>query len=133
MKCLCLDYIQLLMISQVIRAMKVDQNVKKWNVVPVRVFCCFSLGLLYAPPPNGKVGIGVTKKFWFFKFMFNKFQPKDNSVQSLLHLLACSSFVMDNVPIGSPYTFTIYSIHVMANLPTKDCQTMWTIIFFISL
>ena len=37
---------------------------------------------------------------------------------------------MGNVPIGSPYTFTIYSIQVMANLSTQDCQTMWTIIFF---
>ena len=40
------------------------------------------------PPPNGKVGIRVTKKFRFLRFTFNKFQPKDNSVQSLLHLLA---------------------------------------------
>ena len=50
--------------------------------------CCFSLGLLYMLPHNGKVGIRVTKKFWFFRFIFNKFQPKNNSVQSLLHLLA---------------------------------------------
>ena len=35
-------------------------------------------------------------------------------------------------PVGSPYTFTMYSIHVMGNLPTWDCQTMWTIIFFTS-
>ena len=40
------------------------------------------------PPPNGKVGIRVAEKFGIFIFMFNKFQPKDNSVQSLLHLLA---------------------------------------------
>ena len=53
MKCSFLDYVQLLMICQVIRVMKVDQNAKKWNVfqlgssvVLVRVFCCFSLGLL---------------------------------------------------------------------------------------
>ena len=58
------------------------------SVISVRVFCCSSLGLLYAPAPDGKVGIRVTKKFRFFRFMFNKFQPKDNSVQSLLHLLA---------------------------------------------
>ena len=51
MKCSFLDYIQLLMTGQAICVMKVDQNVKKWNVVSVRVFCCFSLGLLYAPPP----------------------------------------------------------------------------------
>ena len=41
-KCSFLDYIQLLMIGQVIQVMKVDQNAKKWNVVSVRVFCCFS-------------------------------------------------------------------------------------------
>ena len=64
------------------------------SVVSVWVFCCFSLGLLYAPlpppppPPDGKVGIRVAEKFRFFRFMFNKFQPKDNYVQSLLHLLA---------------------------------------------
>ena len=46
MKCSFLGYIQLLMIGQAIQVMKVDQNVKKWNVVSVRVFCCFSLGLL---------------------------------------------------------------------------------------
>ena len=39
MKCSFLDYIQPLMIGQAIR---VDQNAKKWNVVSVRVFCCFS-------------------------------------------------------------------------------------------
>ena len=39
-------------------------------------------------PPDGKVGIRVAKKLRFFRFTFNKFQPKDNSVQSLLHLLA---------------------------------------------
>ena len=43
---------------------------------------------VFPPPVNGKVGIRVTEKFWFFRFMFNKFQPKNNSVQSLLHLLA---------------------------------------------
>ena len=52
MKCSFLDYIQLLMIGQAIWVMKVDQNVKKLNVVSVRVFCCFSWGLLYAPPPQ---------------------------------------------------------------------------------
>ena len=96
---------------------------KKRNVISVRVFCCFSLGLLYSPQPppprpNSKVGIRVTEKFWFFRFTFNKFQPKNNSVQSLLHLLAMQLFVMGNVPIGSSYTFTIYSIRVMANLST---------------
>ena len=40
------------------------------------------------PPQDVKVGIRVAEKFWFFRFTFNKFQPKDNSVQSLLHLLA---------------------------------------------
>ena len=105
MKCSFLDYIQLLMIGQAIQVMKVDQNAKKWNVfqlgssvVLVRVFCCFSLGLLLfqsgssvcppPPPPDGKVGNRVSEKFRFFRFTFNKFQPKDNSVQSLLHLLA---------------------------------------------
>ena len=109
------------------------------SVFSVRVFCCFSLGssvvsvLVFCmppPPPDDKIGIRVTEKFWLFRFTFNKFQPKDNSVQSLLHLLQCSTFVMGNVPIGLPYTFTIYSIHVITNLPTKYCQTMWTIIFF---
>ena len=42
LKCSFLDYIQLVMIGQAIRVMKVDQNGKKWNVVSVRVFCCFS-------------------------------------------------------------------------------------------
>ena len=89
MKYSFLYYVQLLMISQAIQVTKVDQNAKNLNVVSVRVFCCFSLGLLYTPPPpDGKVGIRVTKKFRFFRFTFNKFQPKDNSVQSLLHLLA---------------------------------------------
>ena len=41
-KCLFLDYVQLLMIGQVIQVMKVDKNVKKSHVLPVRVFCCFS-------------------------------------------------------------------------------------------
>ena len=51
------------------------------SVASVRVFCCFSLGLLNAPPPqDGKVGIRVADKFRFFRFMFNKFQPKDNPV-----------------------------------------------------
>ena len=52
------------------------------HVVSVWVFSTLPL------PPDGKVGIRVTEKFRFFRFMFNKFQPKDNSVQSLLHLLA---------------------------------------------
>ena len=101
-KCSFLDCIQLLMIGQVIQVMKVDQNAKKLNVfqlgssvVLVRVFCCFSLGLLYAPPPpDGKVGNRVAKKFRFFRFTFNKFQPKDNSVQFFLHLLAMQ-FICD--------------------------------------
>ena len=109
MKYSFLYYTQLLIIRQVIWVMKVDQNAKKWHVASVRVLCCFSLGLLlflswscvhptffcyfslgllYPPPPDGKVGIRVAEKFKFFRFMFNKFQPKDNSVQSLLHLLA---------------------------------------------
>ena len=126
MKYSFLYYIQLLIISQVIWATKVNWNVEKgtlshqnwnahfwitfnfwwsakwsewwksikmqkWNVVSVRFFCCFSLDLLYAAPSlplDDKVGIRVTKKFCFFRFTFNKFQPKDNSVQSLLHLLA---------------------------------------------
>ena len=43
---LILYYVQLLMIGQVIRVTKADQNAKKWNVVSVRVFCCFSYSLL---------------------------------------------------------------------------------------
>ena len=37
-----INYVQLLMISQTIWVMKVDQNAKKWHVVLARVFCCFS-------------------------------------------------------------------------------------------
>ena len=37
-----INYVQLLMISQAIWVMKVDQNAKKWHVVSARVFCCFS-------------------------------------------------------------------------------------------
>ena len=95
MKYSFLGYIQLLMIGQAIQVMKVDQNAKKWNVVSGRVFCCFSLGLLLfqsgssvCPPPDGKVGNRVAEKFRFFRFMFNKFQPKGNSVQFFHHLLA---------------------------------------------
>ena len=56
MKYSLLYYIQLLMIGQAIQVMKVYQNVKKWHV-SVMVFCCFSLGLLYAfPPPPGWQG-----------------------------------------------------------------------------
>ena len=89
------------------------------SVASVWVFSCFSLGLLYPLcPPDGKVGIRVAEKFRFFRFMFNKFQPKDNSVQSLHHLLAMQLILMGNVPIGSPYTFTICSIQVVANLST---------------
>ena len=105
------------------------------SVVLVWVFCCFSLGLLYAtpPPPDGKVGIRVTEKFRFFRFTFNKFQPKDNSVQSHLHLLAMQLICDGQYTNWFTLHFTIYSIHVMANLSTSDCQTMWTIIFFTSL
>ena len=104
MKCSFLDYIQPLMIGQAIR---VDQNAKNEmlfqlgsSVVLVRVFCCFSLGLLLfksgssvcpplpPPPPHEKVGNRVAEKFRFFRFTFNKFQPKDNSVQFFHHLLA---------------------------------------------
>ena len=91
LKCSFLDYIQLLMIGWVIWVMKVDQNVKDEmlfqlgsSVVSVWVFCMPPP----SPPLDGKIGITITKKFWFFTFTFNKFQPKDNSVQSLLHLLA---------------------------------------------
>ena len=37
-----INYLQLLMIGQVIWVMNVDQNAKKWHVVSVRVFYCFS-------------------------------------------------------------------------------------------
>ena len=68
------------------------------SVVLVRVFCCFSLGLLLfksgssihpprCPLPAAKVGNRVAEKFRFFRFTFNKFQPKDNSVQIFHHLL----------------------------------------------
>ena len=66
------------------------------SFVLVRVFCCFSLGLLLfqsrssvcPPSPDGKVGNRVAEKFRFFIFTFNKFQPKDNSVQYFHRLLA---------------------------------------------
>ena len=52
-----INYVQLLMIGQAIRVMKVDQMRKndmlfqlESSVVSVRVFCCFSLGLLCTPP-----------------------------------------------------------------------------------
>ena len=85
-----INYIQLLVISQAIRVMKVDQNAKKKDmlfqsgssVLSVWVFC------MHPPTPGGKVEIRVTEKFRFFRFMFNKLQPKDNSVQTLPHLLA---------------------------------------------
>ena len=51
------------------------------SVVSVWVFCT-------PPPLDGKVGNRVTKKFRFFRFTFNKFQSKDNSVQFFHHLLA---------------------------------------------
>ena len=61
----------------------------------MRVFCCFSLGLLLfqsgssvCPSLDGKIGNRVAEKFRFFRFMFNKFQPKDNSLQFFHHLLA---------------------------------------------
>ena len=55
------------------------------SIVSVWVFC---MPPTSPPTLDGKVGIRVTKKFRFFRFMFNKLQPKDNSVQTLLHLLA---------------------------------------------
>ena len=60
---------------------------KSGSSVSVWVFCCLSLGLLYAPH-DGNVGNRVAEKFRFFRFTFNKFQPKDNSVQFFHHLLA---------------------------------------------
>ena len=41
MKCSFLDYVQLLMIGQVIRAMKVDQNVKKDPLSHQKMKCSF--------------------------------------------------------------------------------------------
>ena len=56
MKYSILYYVQLPMIGQVIQMTKVDQNAKNdmlfqlgSSVVSVRVFHCFSLGLLYTP------------------------------------------------------------------------------------
>ena len=135
-----LYYTQLLIVRQVIWVMKVDQNAKKWNVASVRVLCCFSLGLLLflsgscvhptffcyfslgllypPPPPDGKVGIRVAEKFKFFRFMFNKFQPKDNSVQSLLHLLAMQLICDGQWTNWFTLHFYNLSIQVMANLST---------------
>ena len=41
MKCLFLDYIQRLMIGQVIQATKVDQNVKKGPLSHQKITCSF--------------------------------------------------------------------------------------------
>ena len=41
MKCLFLDYVQLLMIGQVIRVMKVDQNAKKTPIKHQKMKCSF--------------------------------------------------------------------------------------------
>ena len=79
MKYSFLCYVQLLMISQLSEWWELIKMQN--NEIVVWVFCM-------PPSPNGKVGIWVTEKFRFFRLMFNKFQPKDNSVQSLLHLLA---------------------------------------------
>ena len=70
------------------------------------------------PPPDGKVGIGVTEKFRFSDFHSTSFNSRTILFSLLFTSWQCSSFVMGNVPIGSLYTFTIYSIHVMANLST---------------
>ena len=65
------------------------------SVVSVWVFCCSSLGLLYAPPPpNSKVGIRVAKKFRFFQIYFQQVPTQGQSVQSLLHFLAMQ-FIYD--------------------------------------
>ena len=58
------------------------------SVVSVIGSSVVSVWVFSMPPPNGKAGIRVTEKFRFFRFTFNKFPPKDNSVQSLHHLLA---------------------------------------------
>ena len=71
--------------------MKVDQNVKNEMLFQLGssvVSVWSSLHPLPSSPPDGKVGIRVAEKFRFFRFTFNKFQPNNNSVQSLLHLLA---------------------------------------------
>ena len=76
------------------------------SIVSVRVFCCFSLGLLLFQsessvcPPDGKVGIRVTEKFRFLRFTF-KFQPKDNSIQSLLNLLHLNGLEPHLSPLSS--------------------------------
>ena len=103
------------------------------SVVSVWVFCCFSLGLLYAPSPQWKGRkIGSPRNLGFSDLHSTSFNPRTILFSFFITSWQCSSFVMGNVPIGSPYTFTIHSIQVMANLSTYDCQTMWTIIFFTS-
>ena len=81
---------------------KIWSKCKKMKCFLVRVFCCFSEGLLLfqsgssvisvwvfcMPSLDGKIGNRVAEKFRFFRFMFNKFQPKDNSLQFFHHLLA---------------------------------------------
>ena len=76
--------------------------------------------------------LGLPRKFGFSDLHSTSFNPRTILFSHFFISWQCSSFVMGNVPIGSTYTFTIYSTHVMANLSTKDCQTMWTIIFFTS-
>ena len=108
------------------------------SVVSVWVFCMPPLPPPPPPPspspspPDGKVGIRLLRNFGFSDLCSTSFNPRTILFSLFFTSWKCSSFVMGNVPIGSPYTFTIYSIHVMANLPTKDCQTKWTIIFFTS-
>ena len=87
------------------------------SIVSVRVFCCFSLGLLLFQsessvcPPDGKVGIRVAEKFRFLRFTF-KFQPKDNSIQSLLNLLHLNGLEPHLSPLSSQKNeMLIFGLH----------------------
>ena len=91
----------------------------------------FQSGSSLCPPPDGKVGIRVAEKLGFSDLRSTSFNPR-TILFSLLHLLAMQLICDGQCTNWFTLHFTIYSIQVMANLSTEDCQTMWTIIFFIS-
>ena len=94
-----------------------DRSDENWSKCE-KMKCIFQLGssvvsvwVFSTPSPlDGKVRIRATKKFRFFRFTFNKFHPRTILFSLFFTSWQCSSSVMGNVPIGSPYTFTIYSI-----------------------
>ena len=64
------------------------------------------------PTPDGKVGIRFAEKFRFLRFTFNKFQPKDNSIQSLLCLLHLDGIKTHLPPLSSQKNeMLIFGLH----------------------